>query len=446
MGSEMDATISHTQRRKTALAVCLVGAFIAAVLTLAISPITSAWGPSRSLFTAQSPPGYVTFNSITDDPAYGDERNFMHIEGVTENMDNVTLSIGKEYVVYMYYRNGGAESNIAQGAYARASIPSIVKKGATNTVAAGYIGAQNAQPDEVWDDISFNNPTDGDIALRFVAGSAKLFNHGDTNATRLSDDIIGKGVMLGYNTLNGELPGGIKYAGFVTFRIKADQPNFEISKKVRRHNSTKWKEYLEVNPGDTIDYLIEYKNTGTTKQDGVVIKDKLPQGASYLEGSTRYFNKYNPSPEGAPSTDSLLGLTGINIGDYAPNEKGSVQYSARIIGFEGTVTANAVAETDNGWKDSGVEVIIKDTLGTNGGQDLWSRAISLVGSAVSWLMNIILELAIVAIAIPVVIYLLRKRFPKVDATVKRFLKWRDTRELNLKKDEPDTSRSHRSKP
>ena len=39
----------------------------------------SAWGPERTTFTMESPATYPTFNSITDNPTIGDERNFVRI-------------------------------------------------------------------------------------------------------------------------------------------------------------------------------------------------------------------------------------------------------------------------------------------------------------------------------------------------------------------------------
>ncbi len=35
-----------------------------------------AYGPERETFTIEKPASYITFNSITNNPNYGDERNF----------------------------------------------------------------------------------------------------------------------------------------------------------------------------------------------------------------------------------------------------------------------------------------------------------------------------------------------------------------------------------
>ena len=57
-----------------------------------------AWGPSRPTFTMANPAPYVTFNSITDATNYGDERNFVMIQGADgKYTDDVTIENGKEY-------------------------------------------------------------------------------------------------------------------------------------------------------------------------------------------------------------------------------------------------------------------------------------------------------------------------------------------------------------
>ena len=39
-----------------------------------------AWGPDRPTYTIEHPADHVTFDSITNNPDYGDERNFVTIK------------------------------------------------------------------------------------------------------------------------------------------------------------------------------------------------------------------------------------------------------------------------------------------------------------------------------------------------------------------------------
>ncbi len=350
-------------------------AAIAIIAAMVIVPAAlNAWGGSRTLFTTKDPAPYVTFNSIKDNPAHGFEPNFMQVREATASnetyTDHISLSAGKEYVVYMYYHNNAASNlnasgvGIAHDAYVRAAIPALVKAGGSETAGMGYVGARDAKPKEVYDDIFFKNTTGGDISLRYVPGSATIHNKGKADGNKLSDTIVTSGATIGHDSLNGVIPGCNEYAGYITFRVKADQPNFEVSKKVKINGTSGWKESVEAQPGDTVDYLIEYNNTGTMRQNNVTVKDKLPQGMTYVNGSARYFNTFNPAPTGAPATDDVTGK-GLNIGNYEPGSNGLVRFSAKVPTAdklkcgENKFVNTGIVETDNGWKQDTADVIVK---------------------------------------------------------------------------------------
>lgn len=360
------STIRRAPLRLTAIVTMIAAAII-------IPAAAFAWGPSRATFTTEDPAPYVTFNSITNNPAHGDERNFVQVKeaGAASSTyaDNISLTAGKEYTVYIYYHNNAASIlndsgvGIAKDAYVKAAIPAIVKNGSTDTKAVGYVGASNANPTQVWDNIGFANTTGGDIALRYVDGSAKIYNFGTTNGATLSDSIITTGATIGFNALDGNVPGCNEYAGYVTFNIKADQPNFTIEKQVRLAGTTEWKESVEATPGATVEYQIRYQNTGTTVQNNVVLKDSLPNNMSYVADST--FIKNQSNPNGKQLSNNLVSATGINIGNYAPTGAAYVKFSAKVAAntsvFCGTSNLKNIvtAETANGSKQDDATVVVK---------------------------------------------------------------------------------------
>lgn len=370
--SKLRSLISRAPKRFTAVVAMVAAAIIVPAAVL-------AWGPDRPTFTIEHPAGYVTFNSITNNPAHGDERNFMQVREASASnstyADSIALSAGKEYTVFMYYHNNAASNlnesgvGIALNAYAKAQIPAVVNKGSAGTKAVGYIGASNANPLQVWDDISFSNASAGDIALRYVDGSAKIYNQGATNGATLSDNIITTGATLGYDSLNGTIPGCNEYSGYVTFNVKADQPNFTIEKQVRLAGTTEWKESVEAQPGATVDYQIQYKNTGSTDQNNVVLKDTLPANVSYVPGSTYLKNTSNPN--GKLVSDDLTNGTGINIGNYTPGSNAFVKFSAKVNSnkdlYCATTTLKNVArvETNNGSKEDTADVVVKSDKNCN---------------------------------------------------------------------------------
>lgn len=342
--------------------------FIAIIAAAIIVPASLyAWGPSRQTFTTAAPADYVTFNSITDNPAHGDERNFMQVkEASAANStyaDSIALTPGKEYMVFIYYHNNAAANLnlVATGSYAKAQIPAVVANGSTGTKAVGYVGASNATPREVWDDIAFSNTSGGDIALRYVPGSAHIYNQGATNGAVLSDNIVTSGATLGYDSLNGNIPGCSQYAGYVTFKVKADQPNFLVEKHVRLAGTTAWSKSVNAKVGDSVEYQVQYKNTGTTTQNNVILKDTMPSSIVYTAGSSYLKNATHTTP--ANVSDNIVTAGGLNIGNYSSDANAFVKLSAKVadkglVCGTNTLTNKVTAETANGIKSDTANVVV----------------------------------------------------------------------------------------
>jgi uncharacterized repeat protein (TIGR01451 family)/LPXTG-motif cell wall-anchored protein len=344
-------------------------ALVAIAAAAVIVPATLfAWGPDRPTYTIEHPADHVTFNSITNNPAHGDERNFVQVKPSdapnSAYAESVNLEAGKEYTVYIYYHNNAASNlnasgkGIAQNAYVRAALPAVVN-GSANVV--GHVGASNAKPQtDFWDEATFKSSSF--MALRYVDGSATIHNFGQTNGKQLPDSIINSGTPLGFNALDGKLPGCNEYAGYVTLKVKADQPNFTVNKTVRLSGTKEWKESVQAQPGASVDYQIEYKNTGTTKQNDVVIRDVLPAGMTYVNGSTMYANATHPS--GTPASDNVT-KNGINIGNYLPGANAFVKFTAKVPAKEQLPKCGdnlfhnvARAETNNGSKEDSADVTV----------------------------------------------------------------------------------------
>ena len=348
-----------------------------AVATVAIPATLLAWGPSaRVTFTLAHPAEYVTFNSITDNKQYGDERNFVQIRSVTDNTkfgENATLTPGKEYEVFAYYHNNGdtdlnaSGATVATGAFMRAQMPATVNAGENARVTV-FVGATNAKHldaagtnlgNQVWDEAFAKNSTNGAVALRYVPGSAKITSNGAVNGKSMPDTLYTTGAALGYDALDGKLPGCLQYSGYVTYRFKVDQPNFIIEKQVARSDEATFKETTTAKIGDIVDFKLHYKNTGTTQQDGVVIRDQLPAGLEYVANST-YVSTTGTWVKTAHET---VTKQGINVGSYAPNGGAYVKFSAKVVADKlvcgtNTIKNIASADTQNGSKSDDATVTV----------------------------------------------------------------------------------------
>jgi len=292
-----------------------------------------AWGPERPTYTIEQPADHVTFNSITNNPNIGDERNFVGIrETGTTNLwsDNMAVVKDKQYTVRMYVHNNAAANLnlVAENVTAKFNLPTTTGK---SIQVNGFLSSTNATPTEVYDHAIFTASEDFNLA--YVSGSLKYENNSfGATGTALSESIFtSAGVKLGYDKLDGKIPGCFQYAGYVSFTVKpqfALVSNFTMSKMVSKHGDNKWVETYVAQPGETIDYLIQYKNVGETQHDDVTFRDTLPAGQTYVVGSTVFGN--SKTPAGVKASDNIANGTGINVGSYAAGANAWVIFSAKI--------------------------------------------------------------------------------------------------------------------
>lgn len=358
------AAIRRAPKRAAGLAMIAAAVLVPAALF--------AWGPDRPTFTYGSPAPYVTFNSITNNPQVGDERNFVRIKeaGTTQNFsDNATLVPGKKYEVYVYFHNNAASNlndaahdykGIAKDVALQIKTPAVVNANTSANI-RGVISSSNANPGTVWDEAVVTSAST--VALRYVNDSAVIHSNGAVNGQKLPDTLFGAGTALGYDALNGKLPGCNQFAGYVTYEFAVDQPNFEVAKTVSKDGENKYSESVTTVADGKVQYKIQYKNTGTTRQDGVVIKDTLPAGMKYVAGSTlistsKSGGQYVAAPDGVTAG-------GLEIGSYAPGGNAYIKFTAQVVSNDklekcgvNTLINKATAQTQNGNKSDTANVVV----------------------------------------------------------------------------------------
>ena len=422
----------------------------------AVSALEPVWGPvDRPTYTLENPANEPVFNSITnnhnttenttdyfgtgvsgldttvdhtqsgatsDTPSseigLGDERNFVRIRKAGTNdiySDVVEAVPGEEYEVYVYYHNN-ARPDLGSAGYAynvalRMESPEKLNAGQT-AVIKGYISWNkeannpNAEKFSVWDS-TFLKASET-LYLRYVPNSAVLHN-GNTSATSANGTILnaealwGNGAFLGYDiqTLStgqntwGVIPGCNNYAGYVTFRLKADQPKFYLEKEVSADGETNWTDTIEAAPGDTLHFRIHYKNIGTTLQEKVKASDVLADEMLYdtienTEDATKNFavlwtsGVIGETPAIEKQTmkvnpEEFFGNAGTVIGDYGPNTEFYIYYDVKLADadkFEKCLTniwnKGHIATANGSMNDSVKVTVIKDcgelpNTGLNGG-------------------------------------------------------------------------------
>ena len=337
--SKLTTLINRAPKRTSGIVAMIALAVIVPVAAL-------AWGPSRDTFTIEKPSDHVAFNSITNNPEIGDERNFVGIRETTAAntwKDDITVQKGKEYFVRMYVHNNAAANLnlVAENVTAKFNLPVTTGK---SIQVNGFLNASNVGADtkgnkgayaEVYDHATFNSTTDFNLA--YVSGSLKYENNAFGAAgTPLSESIFtSAGTKLGYDKLDGKIPGCFQYDGYVTFKVKpqfAEETNFTLTKMVSKKGEAKWSENYVAQPGEVVDFILAYKNTGAVKHDDVTFRDTLPTGLSYEANSNTWSNASTQNNKVA--NNDLTNGKGINVGSYAPKANAFTVFSAKVASKE----------------------------------------------------------------------------------------------------------------
>jgi len=292
-----------------------------------------AWGPARSTFTMEAPASYPTFNSITNNPVLGDERNFVRVAEVGAGgtfVNEIKVVPGKEYEVYIGYHNNAAYNlnstgvGIAQQVRLSTQFPSVVTPEQKGKVSA-IISASNTNPPEVWDEAYFTSTEK--VTLRYKVGSAKIYNSWATNGQVLPSSLFSvSGTYLGANTLDGRLPGCGEFSGRVVYVLIAERESLKVEKTVSLDGEN-FSKNVTAEVGQEVTYKVEFENTGNTNLKNVTFRDAFPKGIGLIAGSTYLYSPLYPNGE---LLSDLIDKNGYNLGLFGPGTTAKLIYRAKV--------------------------------------------------------------------------------------------------------------------
>lgn len=352
---------------------------LASSLLFATTSLVSAkaWGPERATFTMENPATYPTFNSITDNPSIGDERDFVRVgqinADVTQLSDSVEIKPGHQYLVYIYFHNNASasynysehnHSGIALGTRMSTSFPTILDKGENGTI-TGTITANNSNPASVWDEAYLT--TSSKVYIHYVAGSAKIYDDWPTNESILPDTLFTKeGTLIGLTSLNGAIPGCEEYHGVVSYVIQADSLEATVDKTVSIDGEN-FSNKVDAKPGDEVTYKLTIKNMGTKELSNVTVKDSFPDKVTLVPGSVQLWANESTKKDTLP--DNII-TNGYNLGTLGTGNTVYITYRAKIsedidcgsLNLTNTASLTHDTETSEGktTNDKAVIVVEKD--------------------------------------------------------------------------------------
>ena len=184
--------------------------------------------------------------------------------------------------------------------------------------------------------------------LEYIPGSASWEHETSANSTQTTTTAISDSVVTGSNglVLENENP---CQGGVVTVHALVVMPGVSVTKQSElASQSNQWSANNTAQPGDTMKYMITYKNTGNTGESNVIIRDLLPKGLTYVPGSTMLYDTSYPNGIAVPNDDIVQG--GENIGGYVDGGNAYVVFQAKIADAsqlscgENTITNNGFAQ------------------------------------------------------------------------------------------------------
>lgn len=327
--------------------------FASAVMAVAmlVTPLVARAGyaPERQTYTYGpnfKGADHVQFNSIVNNPGFGDERTFFHGRdnavtsgGWSDPVNNVQPN--KEYLLRIFVHNNANQGlnasgkGVAKDTKVKVTLPTQT---GTNLVATAAISASNANPGTVTDTLNFKSSTG--VKLTYVPGSAEL----DTafgKGVKLSDSIVTTGAPIGSEKINGLWPGCFAHAGFVYLKVKTsaqppvvEKPSLTIAKTVAKGEVAGSGMVASVKPGDKVAYGITVTNPSKADATNVVVRDVMPAGIT-ITGATMAINGGAAQP--LADYQKLFTAQGLNIGTVKAGKNA-------VIVLKGTVKSDATGK------------------------------------------------------------------------------------------------------
>lgn len=280
------------------------------------------------------------FNSFINTPSYGDERAFVDARrsdqtasGSYKNVLNDVTGGSKEVVIRTYVHNNANSSTnasglgIAKNAKVRIALPTAESQ---TLRARGYISADNASPALVEDTVDLVGSQK--FKVEYVPGSAIIYNNGAyKNGGKLSDNVVTTGAPIGYDSLNGKLPGCFEYEAVVQIRVRIvtkESSTLKFNKQVRLAGTKEWKKEVKAKPGDKVEWLLTTDAIGKAPQNNIIVRDVPAPNTELVPGTVKWID----AVQNATQNDKPLFDGGINVGNYVDGGGFYIMFSSKVLG------------------------------------------------------------------------------------------------------------------
>lgn len=325
--------------------------------------------------------------------------------------NDIQVEDGGQYIIRLYVHNNNpnSEKAVAKNTKVYFNIPT---ESSTQVKVNGYIHADNADPTDYVDYVNFNS--DHMFHLEYIYNSALIENNGAVNDTTLSDDIVSPstgGVLIGYDALDGNIPGGDQYISYITIKVKVVfDKEFYVENKVRLENfgsDPTWKREVDAEIGDLVEFQMKYENLSDVRQPNVGVRFDLSENLRYVEGSTYLYNTVHPN--GAHINEDTVIDNGVNIGNYLPGANAYLRITAEVVGDTMADEKNTLvtwAQAQAG-PEVGKQIVLQDYAKVNVYKE--PTVLKIFGAIQKILIGIIAVSALFIVILKYKIYKLKKK-------------------------------------
>ena len=186
----------------------------------------AGWGPERETFTIeQGGAPYPTFNSITDNPNFGDERNFVNVKRADSRqrggwVDDIWANPGDVIVMRVYLENSGSDLalDVPAGSIQDARLSIGLSKPESGDFAVyGVLSGKNIQG--VWDGATIHVDPGNEVTLNTSSAIIENNAHPGGGLALAAGAFSPEGTLLGYEQMDGLIKPGYQYAAYVTVEL-----------------------------------------------------------------------------------------------------------------------------------------------------------------------------------------------------------------------------------
>lgn len=136
--------------------------------------------------------------------------------------------------------------------------------------------------------------------------------------------------------------------------------NLTIEVRKKDETEAQWGDRMYAVPGECVRFRIGIRNMSSETFRNLTLRDVLPTGLSYINGSTRIYNAKHP--QGVTLSDNIITDMGVNIGDYAPGANAWIYFDTvtpEMASNENIIYRNIIQACGGyGSKEKSADVIV----------------------------------------------------------------------------------------